>query len=104
MAYTELEDGTRVYSNGFRYKPVPLEQRKYRKFPPGTQWHGGKPYGPLPLLPDDDRDMPATRPDEEAAQHTLGCTCDFCKVPRVQRLKRERLGIKARVDRRPRRG
>jgi hypothetical protein len=99
MAYRELEDGTRVYSNGFKYKPVPLDKRRNRKYPDGTQWHGGKPYAPLPLLPEDERVKPYTRPDEEAVQHHVGCACRSCQVPRVRRLKRVRLGIRARVDR-----
>jgi hypothetical protein len=100
MAYEELEDGTRVYRNGFRYKPVPLEQRKYRKFPTGTQWYGGQPFGPKNFLPDDKRAMPATIPDDLAAEHKLGCLCQYCRVERVQRLKRQQWGIRVAKDNR----
>jgi hypothetical protein len=91
VGYVEEPDGTRVYDHGKRYKPVPPEQRKYRSFPKGTIWHGGKPFGPLPLRPDSERLFPQTRPDEDAAKHQLGCGCESCGVPRVQRLKRERI-------------
>jgi hypothetical protein len=88
-----LPDGTKVYTNGFRYTPVPEDKRKYRKFPPGTQWMHGKPFGPLPVLPDDDRELPWTRPDSEAIDtHKLGCMCRMCRdVDRVKRLKQVRL-------------
>lgn len=56
-----LEDGTRVYSNGTRYKPVPLERRKYRVNKPDDPRafrQGGKWYLPLDLLPDEERVWP----------------------------------------------
>lgn len=101
MGYREEPDGTRVYDHGKRYRPLALEDRKYRKFPKGTQWHGGKPFGPLPLLPMDEREMPGTVPDEDAAQHTIGCLCPYCKVERVRRMKRRRYRIKLARDDRP---
>jgi hypothetical protein len=89
MGYQTLADGTRVYDKGYRY--TPRTSRVYRKAPKGTQWFGGKAFGPLPLLPDAERVMPATRSDAEAATHKLGCRCASCKLPRVQLLKRERI-------------
>jgi hypothetical protein len=91
VGYVEEPDGTRVYDHGKRYKPLALHERKYRKFPAGTIWHGGKPFGPLSLLPDSERLFPATRSDDEAAKHQLGCRCVSCSVPRVQKLKRKRI-------------
>lgn len=102
MGYVEEPDGTRVYDHGKRYKPLALHERKYRKFPKGTQWFGGKPYGPLDLLDEEEReDIPPTVPDEEAATHMLGCLCRYCKVERVRRLKRKRYGLQLRKDDRP---
>jgi hypothetical protein len=49
-----LEDGTRVYSNGTRYRPVPPEQRAYAtRKPPvaGAERRGGVWFLPLDLLP-----------------------------------------------------
>lgn len=60
-----LEDGTRVYSNGTRYKPVAPEDRIYKvRKPPveGAVRVGGDWYPPLPLLPDEARSWPATWP------------------------------------------
>lgn len=62
----ELEDGTRVYADYHRYTPVPPEQRKYavRKpdDPRAVRWRGDW-LLPLETLPDEDRLLPATRPD-----------------------------------------
>ena len=99
MAYTEEPDGTRVYSNGFRYKPVAASERKIRKLKPddaeerGVQRWRGVWLDPLPLLPEEERQVPWTRPDSEAIDsHELGCACLMCKtVPRVREKKRERL-------------
>ena len=91
MGYVEEPDGTRVYDKGRRYKPVPLEERKYRKFPKGTIWHGGQPFGPLPLLPDEKRRLPATVPDAETKTHQLGCLCWYCQFEVVRRKKRDYL-------------
>ena len=85
-----LEDGTRVYSNGTRYKPKAPGERKYgvRKPPPGlaegaVRW-GGLWLLPLPLLPGDERLWPETRPDTDAYLHASKprkCRCRVCQRP-----------------------
>lgn len=90
-------DGTRVYTKGHRYRP-PDNKRKYDRLKPDNaeergfvHWHGQW-WGPLPLLPEDERKIPWTRPDSEAVYHQLGCKCVMCRtVPRVRKLKKERL-------------
>jgi hypothetical protein len=60
-----LEDGTRVYANGHRYKPKTMAERKYGVNKPDdpravrfhTKW-----FLPLEVLPDAQREMPVTRP------------------------------------------
>ena len=68
----EEADGTRVYSNYTRYKPVPEEKRKYARRRPddprAVRW-GGEWLLPLPVLPDDERTMPATRPFRDARKN-----------------------------------
>lgn len=95
MSYRTEPDGTRVYSHGLRYRPVPDEERKYRRRKPDhpeavrfrANW-----FLPLPVLPEDERTFPWTRPDEEAIDHALGCLCFMCRtVDRVKRKKRDRL-------------
>lgn len=62
----ELEDGTRVYANYHRYRPLPSDQRKNGVNKPDdpravrfhTKW-----FLPLDVLPDEQRDMPVTKPD-----------------------------------------
>lgn len=84
MSYVELEDGTRVYENGHRYKPLAPEERKraVRKpdDPRAVRWRGEW-LLPLPLIPDDERHLPATRPDSSAKGHRAGCRCTVCKRP-----------------------
>lgn len=84
---TVLEDGTRVYKNYVRYKPVPLEQRKYRVLKPddpGAVLWGSVWFLPLVVLPDEQRVMPETRPDTDAYDH-MGrwrpCKCEPCLRP-----------------------
>lgn len=84
-----LEDGTRRYSNGTRYKPVPLEQRKYAvRKPPGEGYvrYRGEWLLPLTFLPDDSREvMPETRPDTDAYDHMPSfCQCLVCSRPKEQ--------------------
>lgn len=83
MTYTELEDGTRVYANGHRYKPVSPEKRKraVRKpdDPRAVRWRGEW-LLPLEVIPDDQRSMPPTRPDEDAEGHRRGCRCSICRL------------------------
>ena len=62
-----LEDGTRRYSNGTRYKPKADEDRTYtvrKPADPRAVRHGGEWLLPLDVLPDSERTMPPTRPDE----------------------------------------
>lgn len=94
---TVLADGTRVYSNGTKYKPVEQWRRKYGMNKPddpravlwSSRW-----WLPLELLPDDDRTMPLTRPDTDAYDHfgkRQKCRCDVCRRPEAQRWKDKRM-------------
>lgn len=91
MTHRELRriepDGTHVYQNFEKYKPIPLEERKYGINKPDdpravrfhTRW-----YVPMDLVPDPERVMPETRSDEEAYEHaqvTLLCRCHVCIRP-----------------------
>lgn len=98
MGYRTEPDGTRVYDKGKRYKPLADDERKYgRRKPADAEERGavrfaGNWYYPLDTLDDALRELPWTRPDEEAVGHQVGCGCLMCRtVPRVRRLKRERL-------------
>jgi hypothetical protein len=81
-----LEDGTRVYSNGTRYKPKPLAERKYKVRKPAdpraVRW-GGKWWVEPEVVDENKRIMPLTRPDREAFDHymeeKLRCRCEVCK-------------------------
>lgn len=82
-----LEDGTRVYSNHTRYKPLPLEKRKYKvrkpEDPRAVLYHGVW-FLPLSVLTDDMRSMPETRPDTDAYEHAgkrRRCRCNVCHRP-----------------------
>jgi hypothetical protein len=86
-----LEDGTRVYSNGVRRKPVPDHLRKYGRRKPddprAVLWQGNW-LLPLELLHPDERCMPVTRPDTDAYDHAgkpRRCRCDVCKRPESRR-------------------
>lgn len=95
MSVKVLEDGTRLYSNGTRYTPVPVEQRKNFSrrpaSPDATLWQG-KWFVPLPLV--EERVMPETRPDSIAFDHAyrVKCRCPVCRRPqaRLWRLKYRR--------------
>lgn len=89
-------DGTRVYSNYQRYKPMADEDRvNKRRKPdhPDAVRHGARWFLPLPLLADEDREpMPLTRPDTDAYDHmstNLWCRCDVCKRPEAERWRRK---------------
>lgn len=84
-------DGTRVYANYHRYKPLPPEQRKYgvnKPDDPRAERFHGRWFLPLQLLDDGSREMPETKPDDiayEHAKHTLLCFCDVCRRPDAER-------------------
>lgn len=88
-----LEDGTRVYADYQRYKPVAPADRKYAVRKPddpeavrfGSTW-----YPPLPVLPEDQRVMPETRPDSLTLEHRARCTCEVCQRPGAAELWRRR--------------
>lgn len=86
-----LSDGTRVYSNGVRYKRKKISERKYRirkpDDPNAILWNGNW-FLPLDLLPDEARTAPLTRPDTDAYDHAgkpRKCRCDVCRRPEAQR-------------------
>lgn len=82
-------DGTRVYTNGRRYRPKPPEERVYgvRKpdDPRAVRFHG-KWFLPLELLDDEQRVMPETRPDEQTLEHKPWCRCQVCRRPQAKDL------------------
>lgn len=88
-----LPDGTHVYANYNRYKPLAPEQRKYGVNKPDhpeavrfhTRW-----FVPLELLPEDARVMPETRPDDDTLRHRAICRCQVCKRPQAPVLWRQR--------------
>ena len=91
-AYELLEDGTRVYKGGARYKPKAPEERligvNKPDDPRALRFHG-RWFLPLPLV--DDRVMPETRPDEDAYWHMYEsalCMCDVCRRPAAERWRR----------------
>lgn len=94
MTHNELRriepDGTRVYSNYEKYRPVPPEERKYginKPDDPRAVRFGGTWFLPLDLAPDTERVMPETRSDEEAYEHalkTLLCRCRVCLRPEAK--------------------
>lgn len=86
-----LEDGTRIYSNYYRYKPVADKDRKYAKRKPedprAVRWYGVW-LLPLDLLDDTDRHIPETRPDTDAYDHMgqgPNCQCAVCRRPEASR-------------------
>jgi hypothetical protein len=92
----DLPDGTRLYWNNVRYRPVAPEDRIYAKHKPDDpravryldNW-----YLPLEVLSEDRRTMPPTRSDTEAYVHRdkpRRCKCEVCKRPGVERWKARR--------------
>ena len=88
MAVIRIEaDGTRVYSNYTRYKPKPDHERKHRRRKPDdprAYYWGGEWRLPQVVLPDEQRVMPLTRPDEsvmECMSRSLACRCEVCRRP-----------------------
>jgi hypothetical protein len=93
-AYRVLEDGTRVYSNGVRYKPKSPAERKYKvrkpDNPDAVRWRGEW-IEFVPLLQSEARVMPQTRPDEQAFDHYVlkeRCQCEVCRRPESKRWRR----------------
>ena len=87
-----LPDGTRIYSNRTRYRPLAPEERKYKVRKPddpravmyNKEW-----FLPLDLL-SMGRVMPETRPDTVAYEHmskSRRCKCDVCRRPQSKRWK-----------------
>lgn len=101
-------DGTRVYTGGKTYKPVPEDQRKYgRRKPddPRAVYFNGKWFLPLELLDDAQRELPETRPDTDAYDHAHKrprCRCEVCKRPEalrwVQKWHRDQMGAGSSVS------
>jgi hypothetical protein len=86
-----LADGTRVYSNGTRYRPKAPEERVYEIRKPSVEgavlWAGVW-HLPLDLLPLEARSWPETRPDTDAYDHAAKsrrCRCDVCRRPAARK-------------------
>lgn len=80
-----LDDGTRVYRNYHRYKPLEAGERTYAVRKPDdpravrfrSQW-----FVPFEVVSDEDRRMPETREDSEAYDHMpRPCACRVCRRP-----------------------
>lgn len=105
MTVQELPPGhlePRKYACGHSYTPVPLEARKHRirkPADPRAVRFGGSWFLPLDLLPDAERAMPATRPDEETLEHRALCQCEVCQRPQAAVLWRRRRWRERRSDR-----
>lgn len=83
-----LPDGTRVYSNGMKYKPVPEEERVYARLKPDDPeavFFKGEWWIPMDFIPDEWRPpFPETRPDTDAYDHMTKprkCRCYVCLRP-----------------------
>lgn len=97
--YTTLDDGTRVYRGGARYKPKELHERKIginRPDDPRAVRFHARWFVPVDTLDDGDREMPETRSDTEAYDHMengFSCACTVCKRPESERWKRRWLRV-----------
>ena len=83
-----LPDGTHVYADRHRYKPMADEDRvnKVRKpADPRALLFAGDWYLPLELVDEADRVMPDTRPDDQTLLHRADCKCDVCRRPGATR-------------------
>lgn len=90
-----LPDGTRVYSQGQKYKPKPQAERKYKVRKPddprAVRWCGTW-LLPIDVLNDEQRSMPETREDRETYEHmsrSVLCDCDVCRRPTADRWRRK---------------
>jgi hypothetical protein len=85
---TVLPDGTIRYKykghGAVYYKPPAESERKNRRHKPDAPgyvlFHDDW-YGPLPLIPDEDRVLPETVPDGLGVRHRAWCRCKVCKTP-----------------------
>lgn len=50
-------------------------------------WFQCRWYPALPLLPDEQREMPNTYGDAEYVRHPHGCTCEPCNTPYLRELR-----------------
>jgi len=81
----------RTYKSGKSYRKLLPEERKIGinkpDDPRAVRFHG-KWFLPLDVLPDRQRVLPETRPDELAYDHMskpFGCRCDVCRRPGARR-------------------
>jgi hypothetical protein len=85
--------GVRHYKCGHRYTLMADEDRTNGRRKPddprAVRFHGIW-FLPLDLLPEDQRVMPETRPDEETLEHRAICRCDVCRRPQAAVLWRRR--------------
>jgi hypothetical protein len=88
-----LEDGTRVYASGMKYKPVPAAERRNAvrrpEDPRAVRWYNEW-IILVEVLPDEDRVWPETVPDSEAYEHWLvrrWCRCEICTRPSAKKWK-----------------
>lgn len=90
MRYVTLDDGTRVYASGGRYRPKAPEDRVYavrKPEDPRAVRYRGDWFLPLDVLPDEERGpVPETRPDSLAYEHAAKsppCRCEPCQRPQA---------------------
>lgn len=93
---TVLPDGTVRYKykgHGVVYYKSKAK-RKYERAKPddprAVRFHA-KWFLPLPLVEDEQREFPETRPDSEAVRHKMLCHCDVCKRPAALKIKQAAL-------------
>lgn len=90
MTHREIRtepDGTRVYADGHRYRPKAPQERvngvRKPDHPDAVRFHGDW-FLPLPVLPEEARTMPATRPDDQTLEHRPWCRCEVCRRPEAR--------------------